>query len=756
MLAHPNLYTVSTKAGALSQQYKVSENYYQFQYQSGYNDGPRSSSSFTYASGMAFDFLRMELYVLEEGYNVIRKITDKNVTTILPRNPENEHGYRDGPVSEALFRRIHSMVVTRDGALLVSDTGSNCIRKIHENTVSLFAGNCVSGCQDGPLSECKFNGPMGMVSDPISGVIYVADYNNNCIRKIAEGNVTVVRGANWSVQNTDGLTLSLSHPEHLALDPIRQILYVLDSTKLVWEVPLNDTVNGIEPPRTAYTRWPNQIKGILCDLQGNLWVCDETMSFCIPQSGGIRNTMADGTLQSTCLQNCRGICIDLADNTVFVACTSCIKEIRLISSSSTYEKRQLLALSTPEQLEEKISHITVTTHDIVSAMVSRYLHCGSAVFPVIIQILRCIFEHTPPMALPGLLRGQTSGLPTPISIACTLGSVELLEFLLQYDTEGTIYGSSASQALEFSLKEAASNPKIVSLLAEYINRNLFKVNSQTLNALARGQPACILRYPVLASRLDSSTLNGIAQQNPEAVLDHPELFAGSEADYSTPNKIYLSSFVSALNASKSKALAEKIIFSDVHIAVNGSLFGTLVTILGKPKFMELQQKKKEAGEPGITKTTDSQPRPQAQVPPPQQAQSVPQHTQPGEHQTAASSTTVPTPTPTAPALTPAAPPPTSMQVQPLPVQRQEVVEEEHVLVEVEIKGECLSVLVEPNQTIKDVIDTITQDLLSEGGSVETISFKRNSSVIKITPPQYRYKFKMFCKGCSGLVVTVHE
>jgi DNA-binding beta-propeller fold protein YncE len=72
-------------------------------------------------------------------------------------------------------------------------------RTTYLGTVSVLAGdlNHQSGYVDGSGSTARFNGPMSLTFDPISSSIYVADQNNDAIRKIDPdtGAVTTVAGS---------------------------------------------------------------------------------------------------------------------------------------------------------------------------------------------------------------------------------------------------------------------------------------------------------------------------------------------------------------------------------------------------------------------------------------------------------------------------------------------------------------------------------------------------------------------------------
>jgi DNA-binding beta-propeller fold protein YncE len=74
------------------------------------------------------------------------------------------------------------MVIDGDGNIYLSD--DNRIRKITpQGLVSTLAGS-TAGYQDGDATSAKFSSPGGLGLDK-QGNIYVADINNNRIRKIS-------------------------------------------------------------------------------------------------------------------------------------------------------------------------------------------------------------------------------------------------------------------------------------------------------------------------------------------------------------------------------------------------------------------------------------------------------------------------------------------------------------------------------------------------------------------------------------------
>jgi hypothetical protein len=67
----------------------------------------------------------------------------------------------------------------------IADANNNAIRKItSDGTVTTFAGGSSTSTADGIGTAAKFSYPTGLASDQY-GNIYVADYANNRIRKLS-------------------------------------------------------------------------------------------------------------------------------------------------------------------------------------------------------------------------------------------------------------------------------------------------------------------------------------------------------------------------------------------------------------------------------------------------------------------------------------------------------------------------------------------------------------------------------------------
>lgn len=123
------------------------------------------------------------IYVADAGEsNHIRKISRDGSLTTFTAGGE--------------FNTPSELALDTKGNLYVADTSNNRIRKVTpQGEVSTFAGSGTPGYLDGPASEARFNGPIGIVVDP-RGDLFVADTYNDRIRKIStDGQVTTVAGA---------------------------------------------------------------------------------------------------------------------------------------------------------------------------------------------------------------------------------------------------------------------------------------------------------------------------------------------------------------------------------------------------------------------------------------------------------------------------------------------------------------------------------------------------------------------------------
>jgi sugar lactone lactonase YvrE len=302
---------------------------------SGSADGPGAVARFNKPTSIAIDAMG-NLFVADAANDTIRKITPAGaVTTLagLARTP----GSTDGGGANARFNNPTSLAIDSEGNLFVADTGNNTVRMITPagvvTTIAGLAGSAGSG--DGAGAAARFNGPQGIALDSV-GTIYVADSENNTIRKISSsGVVTTLAGLapNSSTGSTDaaGYDARFSAPLGIALgsagnvivadtnnNTIRQITAAGVVTTLAGSAGDAGSVDG-----TSAARF-NQPTGVAVDSFGTIYVADRGNHIirAIAPSGNVRTFAgaagiagsADGPVARARFFSPSGVAVDSGGN----------------------------------------------------------------------------------------------------------------------------------------------------------------------------------------------------------------------------------------------------------------------------------------------------------------------------------------------------------------------------------------------------------------------------------------------------------
>ncbi|MEY2881322.1 MAG: hypothetical protein RLZZ15_3702, partial [Verrucomicrobiota bacterium] len=159
-------------------------------------NGIGTAASFRTPSGLALNSAGTTLYVTDTGNHAVRQINlaTGEVSNLVGR--AGTSGYTDGIGNSALFNLPFGLAVATDGTVYVSDFGNHVIRafKPADSRTSTIAGNLtgLSGSTDGPAtSSARFRNPAGLSFDSTGSTLYIADFGNHTIRKLAVGTATV-------------------------------------------------------------------------------------------------------------------------------------------------------------------------------------------------------------------------------------------------------------------------------------------------------------------------------------------------------------------------------------------------------------------------------------------------------------------------------------------------------------------------------------------------------------------------------------
>jgi sugar lactone lactonase YvrE len=198
------------------------------------------------------------LFIADSDNNRIRRVdaevdseTGFPLIYTVAGNGAAEYSGDGGSALEAGIRNPHDLWVVASGDIYIADTDNNCIRKVDAGTgiITTVAGggSPPDGLGDGGLAtQAKLNKPRGLFVDP-DGNIYIADDGHHRIRKVDAGTeiITTVAGNGDGGYLGDGVAATstrLNHPYGIYLDPAGDIFIADKDNKRVRKV---DAVSGI-------------------------------------------------------------------------------------------------------------------------------------------------------------------------------------------------------------------------------------------------------------------------------------------------------------------------------------------------------------------------------------------------------------------------------------------------------------------------------------------------------------------------------
>lgn len=160
-----------------------------------------TASIFVNPSGVALDGSG-NIFVAGYLTNSIVKVTQAGAASVFAGT--GQPGSANGAGSTASFYFPNSVATDAAGNVYVADGVNNLIRKITtDGSVSTLAGSGAAGAADSTGTAASFDGPAGLVVDA-TGNVYVADSNNNLIRKITPLGVVSTIAGNGQPGNRNG------------------------------------------------------------------------------------------------------------------------------------------------------------------------------------------------------------------------------------------------------------------------------------------------------------------------------------------------------------------------------------------------------------------------------------------------------------------------------------------------------------------------------------------------------------------------
>jgi len=143
--------------------------------------------------GLTFDPLKPNILYLSFWGNA--GVNANSICSIDVTDPEHTFkklsgstsgGHRDGPLEVAQFRDPAQIFCDKDGNIYVADYNNHCIRRITPDDMveTVLGMPGIPGWKDGDEEVALFNNPRG-IGISTDGTVYVADYGNSRVRKLS-------------------------------------------------------------------------------------------------------------------------------------------------------------------------------------------------------------------------------------------------------------------------------------------------------------------------------------------------------------------------------------------------------------------------------------------------------------------------------------------------------------------------------------------------------------------------------------------
>jgi len=254
----------------------------------GYNEGTGTAALFNGPHGLDIDVPGQKLYIADFLNNRVRVLDLATAESSLIAG--STYGYLEEWGPNARFRRPSDVYLDEiPGKLYVTDENNHVVRVIDlaGNTTALIAGSGTAGDAEGIEAAAQFDNPCGLALNPARNIIYLADKDNNKIKAIdLDANSLVSHYGGMGIYDGDGNTIptaTFNNPADVALNTQTGRKYIADAQnhviRMVDENGVVSTIAGTGSPGyaegpglTAQFNSPRSIA--LDDVRNILYVSD--------------------------------------------------------------------------------------------------------------------------------------------------------------------------------------------------------------------------------------------------------------------------------------------------------------------------------------------------------------------------------------------------------------------------------------------------------------------------------------------------
>ena len=237
------------------------------------------------------------LFIADHDNHVIWKVNTSGIIAVIAGNGYHAgavyggFGGDGGPATDAMLSGPSGIALDAGGNIYIADYYNNRIRKVNTSgVITTVAGSTPGYSGDGmPATDAHLNGPSGIAIDT-SGNIFIADRNNNVIRKVnTSGIISTVAGIGglssfgYNGDNINATAALLCLPAAVAVDGAGNLFIADCSNNRVRKVNTSGIIttiagngtHGYSGDGAAATAAEMYLpSGVATDVYGNVYFSD--------------------------------------------------------------------------------------------------------------------------------------------------------------------------------------------------------------------------------------------------------------------------------------------------------------------------------------------------------------------------------------------------------------------------------------------------------------------------------------------------